>query len=209
MPDNDAPAHTIQVACAKSGTLEVSVLRIPEGLDRWNLVADFLRLRKEVFINRLAWPLYARDGLEFEQYDTVHAVYVVAHCGDAVFGGARLLPTIHRVGQGKYTYSYMIRDACRNILPGLPQDLCDQPPPVEAQTWELTRLATLGDTRVGGEVLLAANQFLRSIGASRCLFLASPTFMRMAKRLGFTPEALGGVKANAEGSFLAFSCHVI
>ena len=188
---------------------EVSVLSIPGGLGRWHLVADFLRLRKEVFIDRLAWPLYSREGLEFEQYDTVHAVYIVAHRGDVALGGARLLPTTHRVGEGRYVYSYMIRDACRGILPGLPTDLCDRPPPVDCDTWELTRLATLGDLKVAKAILQAANNHLKSQGARQCLFLALPELLRMAARLKFSPRALGALKANADGSFLVFSCDVV
>lgn len=198
-----------QVQGAAPFDIEVSILQVPTGLDRWNLVVDFLRLRKEVFMDRLGWPLYAREDLEFEQYDTVHAVYAVAHVGDRVLGGARLLPTTHRVGQGSYVYSYMIRDACRSILPGLPSDLCDQPPPVDAETWEMTRLATLGDARVGAQILLATNAHLKSVGVRRCLFLASPTFMRMARRMGFATTPLGGIKSNADGRFLAFSSQVI
>ncbi len=188
---------------------EISVLSIPDGLPRWHLVADFLRLRKEVFIDRLAWPLHARDGFEFEQYDTVHAVYIVAHRGDAALGGARLLPTTHRVGEGRYVYSYMIRDACRGILPGLPADLCDAPPPVARDTWELTRLATLGDLKVATAILQAVNAHLKSQGARQCLFLAPPALLRMAARLKFAPRALGALKANADGSFLVFGCDVV
>lgn len=198
-----------QVQEATADDIEVSMLQVPGGLDRWNLVVDFLRLRKEVFMDRLGWPLYAREELEFEQYDTVHAVYAVAHIRDRVLGGARLLPTTHRVGQGSYVYSYMIRDACRNILPGLPGDLCDEPPPVDPETWEMTRLATLGDAQVGAQILLATNAHLKSLGVQRCLFLASPTFMRMARRMGFVTTPLGDIKSNADGRFLAFSSQVI
>jgi acyl homoserine lactone synthase len=189
--------------------MEVSVLRIPEGLSNWDLVLSYLRLRKAVFMDRLGWPLYEVNECEFEQYDTVHAVYVVAHEGRKAVGGARLLRTSDTVGSGRCVYSYMIRDACRALLPGLPNDLCFSEPPVAADTWELSRLASSGSARIGEAILCAANNFLRDQNAQSCLFLAPPAFMRMASRMGFSPVALGDVKENQEGRFLAFQCVVL
>lgn len=189
--------------------MEVSVIRVPDGLPRWDLVTKYLRLRKEVFIDRLDWPLYEIEGMEFEQYDTVNAVYVIAHSGSDVLGGARLLRTTQKVGMGRITYSYMIRDACRNILPGLPSDLCADEPPSDPLIWELTRLATLSGPKITSVILKKTNAFLKSEGARACLFLASPTFMRLAENLGFLPIALGPVKENKDGKFLAFRCDVI
>ena len=188
---------------------EVSVIRVPDGLPRWDLVTKYLRLRKEVFIDRLDWPLYEIEGMEFEQYDTVNAVYVIAHAGKEVLGGARLLRTTQNVGMGRITYSYMIRDACRDILPGLPADLCADEPPTDPFIWELTRLATLTGPEITSMILKKTNVFLKSEGAKSCLFLASPTFMRLAEKLGFLPIALGPVKENKDGKFLVFRCDII
>ena len=189
--------------------VEVSIVRIPEGISKWDLVNRYMRLRKEVFIDRMAWPLYQLEEIEFEQYDTVHSVYVIAHSGNEVFGGARLLQTSKSVGVGRYVYSYMIRDACRNLLPGLPSDLCDDLPPTDPQIWELTRFATLKSAGVGALILNATNGFLKTEQATHCLFLAQPSLMRMASRMGFRPEPLGGLKRNEDGKFLAFRCSVI
>ena len=188
---------------------EVSVIRVPDGLPRWDLVTEYLRLRKEVFIDRLDWPLHETEGMEFEQYDTVNAVYVIAHSGKEVLGGARLLRTTQNVGSGRITYSYMIRDACRNILPGLPADLCADEPPTDPFIWELTRLATLTGPEITSLILKKTNGFLKSEGAKSCLFLASPKFMRLAEKMGFLPIALGPVKENKDGKFLVFRCDII
>ena len=99
---------------------EVRIIRYPEGLPHWDLVGSYLKLRKEVFVDRLEWPLLHVDELEFEQYDTFDTTYVVATCGDDVVGGARLRRTDQRSGGGHVRYSYMIRDACLGLLPGLP-----------------------------------------------------------------------------------------
>lgn len=188
--------------------IEVSVLRMPEGLGRWNLVSDYMRLRKAVFIDRLAWPLYVHEGLEFEQYDTVHAVYVIAHDGSKVLGGARLLPTTHQMGSGRLVYSYMIRDASRRLLPGLPANLCDVAPPVCETSWELTRLVSQGPANVGISILEAVNAYLRQVGGRECLFLAPPRLRRMAELLGYGPRVLGPVLSNDEGPFHVFACDV-
>jgi acyl homoserine lactone synthase len=188
--------------------MQVSTLALPGNMRNWHLVPEYMRLRKSVFIDRMAWPLSVHDGLEFEQYDSFRAVYVIAHHGDQVLGGARLLPTDHEVGNGRYVYSYMIRDASRGLLPGLPANLCTEPPPVRPTTWELTRLVARGRTHVGAAVLNAVNTYLRAIGAKECLFLAPPLLSRMAERMGFGPRSLGPILVNGQGSFHVFACDV-
>ncbi len=187
---------------------EVSILRLPDGLPRWHLVYDFLLLRKEVFIDQMHWDLHATGSMEFEQYDTPDAVYVVAHAGKEVIGGARLLRTDRRAGMGKLRYSYMIRDAYLGHLPGLPHDLCADEPPTSDTAWELTRLA-VRTARAGGAILNATNAFLKEEAADTCLFLGPPSFMRMARGMGYEPRPMGEVTGNGDGRFLAFSCGVV
>ncbi|MCX7643731.1 MAG: hypothetical protein N2Z62_00350 [Rhodobacteraceae bacterium] len=188
--------------------IEISILRFPQDCGRWALVTRFLALRKTVFVDRLNWDLYHRSEMEFEQYDHFGAVYVIAHCGDEVVGGARLIRTDWRFGSGRMVYSYMIRDAFLENLPGLPSDICAAEPPVDPDVWELTRLTA---TRPGvAELILSAvNVWLKDNEAKRCLFLGPPAFMRMAQRMGFQPEPMGGVTGNHDGRFLAFSCAVV
>lgn len=185
--------------------MDVSVLSIPSGLSRWHLVAGFLRLRNEVFIGKLAWELHHAESMEFEQYDRVDAVYVIAHDGDTVLGGARLLRTDNRVG----IYSYMLRDAYHRLLPGIPPEICETEPPRASSVWELTRLVSSTTGEVAPAVLRAANGYLKSVGASDCLFLGPPAFMRMAKSMAFDPRPLGRLTGNKDGRFLAFSCSII
>lgn len=133
-----------------------------------------------------------------------NVTYVVAHRDGEVVGGARLMPTTRRLG----VYSYMIRDACRGLLEGMPRNLCDVVPPVRADVWELTRFAA-NEQGVGEAILRVANDHLRSLDASACLFLGPPAFMRMAKKLGWAPHPLGGIRGNHDGRFLAFECAVV
>ena len=207
MPDY---AHaTIGGAHDRASHLNVSVLRLPWNITDWDLVTAYLRFRKAVFIDDLKWDLSEVHGIEFEQYDTFDTVYIVAHAGREVLGGARLKRTDCRHGTGNLSYSYMIRDACRNLLPGMPTNLCFSPPPVDKSIWELTRLATIRDPKMGQAVLRAANRFLHSIQARTCLFLGPPAFMRMARRMGFDPIAMGPVTGNHDGRFVAFECAVV
>lgn len=188
--------------------LRVSVLQFPQDSARWELVTRFLELRKIVFVDQLNWDLYHRSAMEFEQYDYFGVVYVIAHRGPEVLGGARLIRTDWKFGSGTMTYTYMIRDAFLSNLPGLPPELCSDEPPAEPETWELTRL-TATVPGIAEQVLNGSNEYLRSLGAQRCLFLGSPVFMRMAQRMGYRPKPMGPVTGNQDGRFLAFSCAVV
>ena len=184
--------------------MEIAVLSVPNGLPKWNLVTAFLRMRRAVFIEQLRWDLQSAQLMEFEQYDRVDTVYVIAHENGQIRGGARLLRTDRRVG----IYSYMIRDAFNDLLPTLPREICRTEPPSDQGVWELTRLTTDGTAGVGPQLLHAVNRFLLDEGAEACLFLGSPAFMRMARSLSYVPTALGPISGNRDGRFLAFSCAV-
>ena len=186
----------------------IEVVRLPNGTTRWPLVHDFLVLRRKVFIEEMRWELNSAEGMEYEQYDSLDAVYLIAHREGEVLGGARLLRTDRELGTGRLRYSYMIRDAYHGHLPGLPSDLCETEPPRRKTAWELTRLA-VRNARLGPALLQAANEFLKSVEADTCLFLGFPAFLRMAKRMGYDPRPLGKMSGNQDGQFLAFSCGVI
>lgn len=184
--------------------MEISVLRIPEGIPQWHLVVSFLRLRKEVFIDKMDWQLHDVEAMEYEQYDRFDAVYIIAHENGKVLGGARLLRSDRTMG----VYSYMLRDAFRGLLPGIPQEVCDVHPPSSDTVWELTRLAVNRTGDVARRILEETNKYLSSQGASECLFLGPPSFMRMAKSMLFQPKPLGKISGNRDGRFLAFSCAI-
>ena len=184
--------------------MEISVLSIPEGLQNWDLVASYLRMRRHVFIEKLEWSLHQTDSMEFEQYDRVDTVYVIAHDEEEVLGGARLLRTDRSVG----VYSYVIRDAFQSKLPSLPHNICANEPPQSKDVWEMTRFTATGPSNVARDILSAANEFLASKNAESCLFLGPPAFLRMAKSMKFDPTPLGPISGNSDGRFVAFSCGV-
>ncbi|MBS9718970.1 acyl-homoserine-lactone synthase [Pseudohalocynthiibacter aestuariivivens] len=190
---------------------KITVVQFPDGIGNWNLVYRFFRLRKRVFIDQMNWSLDQYDRLEFEQYDTLGATYIIAHEGQDILGGARLIRTDAKQPQsnGKVQYSYMIRDAYLGLLPGLPSNLCDGEPPTDEKTWELTRFVSAENAHVGERILREACEFLKSVGASECLFLGPPTFLRLAKRMGFSPKKMGKIVGNKDGRFLAFTCPIV
>lgn len=193
-----------------SDSVSIKVIQLPDGIENWHLVQRFLELRKRVFVDDLNWSLPVHNGIEYEQYDTLEATYVIAHQGNNVLGGARLIRSDfeHPVDLGTVKYSYMIRDAYLGLLPGIPNQICFKEPPREKTCWELTRLVSFGNNRVGEDILRTVNTFLKRSGAEHCLFLGPPAFLRMAKKLGFSPQPMGQVVSNADSRFLAFSCSV-
>lgn len=190
--------------------MRVARVRLFEDVIGNELLKGYFSLRKNVFVDQMGWELFEDRSMEFEQYDTAHAVYLIAHEGGRVYGGARLLPTdvVQPVGYGARPYTYMIRDAYDGILPQLPADICEEVPPVFEEIWELTRFVADKTPGVGRAILDATNDFLKDEGASACLFLGPPAFMRMAKSQGYRPEPLGAIQGNRDGKFLAFRCEV-
>lgn len=193
--------------------LKLHILTLPRDSGRWNLVSEYLKLRKDVFIDQMNWGLHAHEAAEFEQYDHFGTTYVIAEdarTGDVV-GGARLLRTDQTSpsGSGRISYSYMIRDAYLGLLEDLPVDVSGEEPPVESSTWELTRLISRGTAHVAEAILAKVQDFLAGVGAERCLFLGPRAFMRMASRMGFDPIPLGKVVGNGSGRYLAFACDVL
>jgi len=189
--------------------IQISILRFPQDASLWNLVGAYLTLRRDVFIERKDWSLWQAEDLEFEQYDTFDTTYVIAHVDEKVIGGGRLRRADQQTGHGTYRYSYMIRDAVLGLLPGLPRELCFDPPPVDPSTWELTRFVSTGGAGVADGMLRAINDFLYSNGARSCLCLGSPAFLRMARRVGWQAREMGPVCGNQDGRFLVFDLSVI
>ena len=75
-----------------SGQLKGTVLGFETIGDHGNLLVNYLRARKETFIDRLQWQLPHADGMEFDQYDTPQCRWVIVHEFGEILGGVRLLP---------------------------------------------------------------------------------------------------------------------
>jgi acyl-homoserine lactone synthase len=80
--------------------------------------------RKSVFVDLLKWDVpVLDDSYEADQFDDVHATYLILAEPDGThLGSARLLPTTRP-----------------HILDSFYSDLCEDTPPREAATFEITR----------------------------------------------------------------------
>lgn len=173
----------------------------------------FLNFRTKIFTQEKGWQVWVGKTSDLDQYDQYDARYIVAYRPDSleVIGGARLLNTNRRNNPmvGRIGYSYMIRDAYLEKLEGIPSSIASTEPVEDPKIWELTRLVSNGDPGVAEAILTCANEYLFHHGATQCLFLGSPAFMRMAKRMGYSPTPLGPISGNRDGRFLAFATDVL
>ena len=186
-------------------SLEFSMLEFPKDISRWNLVAAFYEFRRKMFMERLGWKLQEFERMEWEQYDGFRTVYAVAHIGDVIVGGGRL----RRTDQTNGIYSYMIRDAVLDLLPGLPNGLLYGDAPVNEAEWELTRFATEGDPRIAAGLLYVINKYLFEKKAEGCFCLGTPAFLRMARRCAWEVDQMGPICGNLDGRFVVFRCSVV
>lgn len=186
-------------------SIKAEIIALPKDVKRWDLVRKFYEFRRKMFVERLGWKLGEFEQMEFEQYDSFTTVYAIAHIDGEIVGGGRL----RRTDQTNGVYSYMIRDAVRGLLPSLPAELLYEDAPVDEQTWELTRFATDGKPGVAAALLYEINAYLMHRGATGCLCLGTPAFLRMASRLSWDVDQMGPVCSNEDGRFVVFRCSII
>ena len=186
--------------------MQTSVLSLPHSASSWDLVYEYYRIRRDIFIGQRGWALSGKDDIEFEQYDSVLPVhYIIGHEGPNVLGGARLVRCDTKTTDRNVEYSYMIRDAYLGRI-DLPKDITFYSPPEGPDCWEITRLVVRESAKNAGlPILRAAYEFVASEGARQCLNLGSPVIMRLARRYGYRPCAIGRTHSFKGEKFLAFS----
>lgn len=174
---NVAPAE----ARIRASTLSFSNLH-----HHGELMIDYLRARRETFIDAKGWDLPQEDGMEFDQYDTPYARWIVLHEFGEVLAGVRLIPTNRTCG----LHSYMIRDAQLGLLPTIPSDLLYMEAPTKSYIWEATRLFVVPSVpskrRVAIQTLLMQqmSSTARELGASHVIGIVPSVFSRWMTRLG-------------------------
>tara|TARA_R110002049_G_scaffold140930_7_gene302356 strand:- start:7393 stop:8214 length:822 start_codon:yes stop_codon:yes gene_type:complete len=165
------------------------------------LFVNFLRARRSVFIENKGWDLPQVDDMEFDQYDTPRARWIVLHEYGEVMGGVRLMPTTSVCAQ----YSYMLRDAQLGLLPDIPQDVLFFKAPVRDDIWEATRLflsdAVAAHRRIAFQRILM-NQMAGAayaMGATHVLGIVPATFSRWMTRLRLMSAVPVGPVQNIDG----------
>ena len=161
---------------------------------------DYLALRKRFFVDMLGWTIPHDAIHEMDQYDNPAARYSLVLQGGEVIAGARAMPTTSEWGQT----TYMLGDACRGKLAGIPADLV-RLSDVTPQMWECTRLV-IAPSVEGAE---ARTECLRLIceglvdmaleeGATELMSLSNLWLLRSLKRIGYRAELMGRPYVNAE-----------
>lgn len=141
------------------------------------------RLRYRVFVERQHYDVPSYHGMEYDQYDTPAAVYLLPRGRDGrVCGTTRLIPT---------TRPYMIKQLWPDLVQG--HDLPSAP-----EVWEATRfgvepnLSPTERNRVTGEIVLACLEFGLMQGIRRYLVLMPvPIISRVIGGAGCTYAYLG------------------
>ncbi|MBP6892900.1 MAG: GNAT family N-acetyltransferase [Pseudacidovorax sp.] len=165
------------------------------------LLRDLGHYRYRVFVERLGWKLPdARDGTEWDRFDTPQTVHVVAlDAQGRIQGCARLLPT---------TGPYLLADV-------FPELMGRQPCPRADHVWELSRFAAIdlasapasGHT-LGSPAALAllrrAMQDARHHGARELVSVSPVAIERILRRGGFAYAHLGA-PMDIDGQHL-FAC---
>lgn len=149
-------------------------------------LADRPRLRETMhldrsrqFKSRLGWPVrLTADGLEIDEYDLPHTLYVIAvdslgdHCGSM-----RFLPT---------TSNTMIHDHFSDLVEGV--DFCSP------TVWECTRFC-ISEERGRGDTVLrllhAGAEIMNSFSLDGFVAVFDSSMRRIYRRYGVEPEVLG------------------
>jgi len=159
------------------------------------LFANLLRARRTSFIVTKQWNLPEALGMEYDQYDNPSSRWIAIHEDEHVLAGARITPTTAHCG----VYSYMIRDAQRGLLQGIPTGLLFEEAPVSDQIWELTRGFVAPEVpqrrrdRVRARLFTGMIAAAQEQGAARLLSLIPSNWPRWVKYCGLDAEAAGPV----------------
>lgn len=157
------------------------------------LFTQYLELRKSIFLDQLKWNVSESDGMEFDQYDTPFARWVIIRDQDQILGSVRMLPTTARCG----VYSYMLRDAQLGILSDIPQDVLYFNAPVEHSVWEATRffinksVPAANRLSIQAELFRSMSQTAMANGAGHVLGIVPAVWQRWARRLGVRAKPIG------------------
>ncbi|MGR3452709.1 acyl-homoserine-lactone synthase [Pseudooceanicola sp.] len=190
------------VAADRQGSIKITTMSLLNMTQYGDLFVEFMRARREVFIDRLHWNLPQTEGMEFDQYDTPQARWVAVHEYGQVLGGIRLMPTTARCA----AYSYMLRDAQLDLLDSIPNDVLFFDAPVDPKIWEATRLfiAEGVDAKrrpVVQRMLLNAMQTTAAQqGATSVIGIVPAVFSRWLKRIGMNAAPVGP-KFNIDGTW--------
>lgn len=181
------------LAPAADRNVRTTTLSFANMHEHGELFINYLKMRHEIFILGKGWVLPEADGMEFDQYDTPLARWVVLHEYGEILAGVRIAPTTARCGQ----HTYMIRDAQIGLLPDLPCNVLFFEAPVSDRIWEATRLFVSPGVpsqrrlRIQHRLLDAMAAAGREVGSTHVIGIVPAVFRRWMNRIGMTATAVG------------------
>lgn len=160
---------------------------------------SYHRLRHRLFIERLRWNVPTQNGLEYDQFDTPAAKYILWLDEDGrTRGGVRLIPT---------TGPYMVRRLWPELISG---KLSEGP-----QIWEATRFGCDHDLepalrrRVIAELICACQEYGVAHGIQAYLgVMPLMVFRRVIVKAGCPVELLGPTRRFGHHPVSAAYIHV-
>lgn len=147
------------------------------------LRSEVFAFRHRVFRTRLGWDVNSYDKMEFDEFDALLPIYMLARDEAGTLRGLwRLLPT---------TGPYMLRNVFSYLLDG-------RPAPRREETWEISRFA-FSPASFGRDGIWAFNQITCRLLCSLCEFglergitevvgVYDRPLMLVLKRLGCAPN---------------------
>jgi acyl homoserine lactone synthase len=168
-----------------------------------SILLDMFAFRHQVFYRKLGWEVQTRYELEYDEFDDMDPVYMVAEDDAGTIEGCwRLLPT---------TGPYMLKDTFAQLLAG-------EQAPSDDHVWELSRfaVATSEDAAVQqaplNDITLSmirkVYDFAIAHDIHEYVTVTSVALERLLKRTGLPIRRFGNGKAQRVGKVLTVACHV-
>ncbi|MGR3435076.1 MAG: acyl-homoserine-lactone synthase [Shimia sp.] len=161
---------------------------------------DFLRLRKDYFVDALGWDVPHDDQVEMDQYDTPQAWYSLVLKEGRVVGGARVMPTTADWSGN----TYMLGDAYLGKIPGIPRAAMPRMI-ADPDVWEGTRLVIssevtdLAERSQAFEMIVNGTvEVAQHYGCREMITLTRLSLLRTFRSIGFAAERLGEVYRSEE-----------
>ena len=173
--------------------MEATTLSFQNMHEHGELLVNLFKARRDSFIVRRSWDLPEAEGMEYDQYDTPASRWIAVQEGEKVLAGVRLTPTMSKCGM----YTYLIRDAQKGMLEGIPSNLLDFEAPVDPGIWESSRVFVVEDVpakkRARVQMLLMHElvRAARENGVTQVIGLVPAVWSRWIRRLGITADPAG------------------
>lgn len=142
------------------------------------VMTAYFQKRHEIFVEERGWAELSRpDGLERDQFDDQHTIYLLAIDGDRVVGGSRFYPTLR---------PHMISEVFMHLV--------QRPLPRNTKTLEWSRYFIVKERRVGRtecRLLAGVQQFCLEEGITSLTGLQDMWWVPRWQQLGFKVRPLG------------------